>query len=34
VEGITKVGERLAEHFPWEGHADRNELPDDVDYGA
>ncbi len=34
VQGIAKVGERLAEHFPWEGGADRNELPDDVDYGA
>jgi uncharacterized membrane protein len=34
VEGITRVGERLAEHFPWAGDADRNELPDDVDYGA
>ena len=34
VQGIAKVGERLAEHFPWEGNADRNELPDDVDYGA
>ena len=34
VQGIAKVGERLAEHFPWEGNADRNELPDDVDCGA
>lgn len=34
VQGIAKVGERLAEHFPWEGDADRNELPDDVDYDA
>ena len=34
VQGIAKVGERLAEHFPWAGDADRNELPDDVDYGA
>lgn len=34
VQGIAKVGERLAQHFPWEGDADRNELPDDVDYGA
>lgn len=32
VQGITMVGERLAEHFPWEGAADRNELPDDVDF--
>ena len=34
VQGIARVGERLAEHFPWEGDADRNELPDDLDYGA
>lgn len=34
VEGITKVGARLAEHFPWEAHGDRNELPDDMDYGV
>jgi len=32
VAGITRVGERLAEHFPWAGSQDRNELPDDVDY--
>lgn len=32
VAGITRVGERLAEHFPWAGDRDRNELPDDVDY--
>jgi uncharacterized membrane protein len=34
VRGITRVGERLAEHFPGEAEADRNELPDDLDYGA
>ncbi len=34
VDGIAMVGERLAEHFPWQGAADRNELPDDVDFGA
>lgn len=32
VEGITLVGERLAEHFPCAGTADRNELPDEVDF--
>jgi len=32
--GIAKVGERLAEHFPWQGDADQNELPDEVDYGG
>jgi uncharacterized membrane protein len=31
VEGIAAVGERLAEHFPHAGEADRNELPDEID---
>jgi uncharacterized membrane protein len=34
VQGITRVGERLAEHFPTEGDRDRNELPDHLDLGA
>ena len=34
VQGITLVGVRLVEHFPHQGDADRNELPDDVDYGG
>jgi len=34
VAGITRVGERLAEHFPWAGDRDRNELSDDVDFSA
>ena len=33
VAGIDAVGERLAEHFPYHGASDTNELPDDVDYG-
>lgn len=32
VEGIHLVGERLATHFPSAGAADRNELPEDVDF--
>lgn len=32
VQGITRIGERLAEHFPSQGEADRNELPDEVDF--
>ncbi|WP_285724677.1 TPM domain-containing protein [Geothrix rubra] len=32
VEGIRMVGERLATHFPSAGAADRNELPEDVDF--
>ena len=31
VEGIATVGERLAEHFPYAGAADVNELPDEID---
>lgn len=32
VEGIRMVGESLATHFPSAGEADRNELPEDVDF--
>lgn len=34
VAGIGLVGERLAEHFPRQGEAPVNELPDEVDYGS
>ncbi len=30
--GIASVGTQLAEHFPFEGPQDRNELPDTVDF--
>jgi uncharacterized membrane protein len=33
IEGIRACGERLAAHFPYERAADKNELPDDIDYG-
>ncbi len=33
VHGIDKVGEQLAAHFPYDPSADKNELPDDVDFG-
>ena len=33
VAGIEAVGEDLAKHFPYQGEADTNELPDDVDFG-
>ncbi|WP_005035189.1 TPM domain-containing protein [Holophaga foetida] len=32
--GISLIGERLADHFPHAGEADRNELPDHVDFGG
>jgi uncharacterized membrane protein len=34
VHGITEAGRQLATHFPHEGARDRNELPDDVDFGG
>ncbi len=33
AEAIDEAGRRLAEHFPYEGAADVNELSDDVDFG-
>ena len=31
VCGIGEVGQRLAEHFPYDPATDRNELPDDLE---
>jgi uncharacterized membrane protein len=33
VKGIETVGEQLATHFPYDPTSDKNELPDDVDFG-
>jgi len=33
IRGIAEVGKRLAEHFPYDPATDKNELPDDIDYG-
>ncbi len=33
LRGIAEAGERLAEHSPYEAAADKNELPDDIDFG-
>jgi uncharacterized membrane protein len=34
VRGIEEVGERLASHFPYDAATDKDELPDDVDFGG
>jgi len=34
IRGIEEVGEQLASHFPYDGATDKNELPDDVDFGG
>jgi uncharacterized membrane protein len=33
VRGIAEVGKRLAEHFPYDAATDKNELPDEIDFG-
>jgi uncharacterized membrane protein len=33
LEGIERIGEQLAAHFPYDPATDRNELPDKVDFG-
>src|SRR5262245_2780417 len=33
VQGIETVGEQLATHFPYDAASDKNELPNDVDFG-
>ena len=34
VMGIEKVGEQLAAHFPYDVATDKNELPNQVDFGG
>jgi uncharacterized membrane protein len=34
VNGIETVAEQLAEHFPYDGATDINELPNRVDFGG
>jgi uncharacterized membrane protein len=34
VAGISAAGQSLAEHFPYQGERDVNELPDAVDFGG
>jgi uncharacterized membrane protein len=33
LEGIERIGEQLAAHFPYDPATDQNELPDKVDFG-
>jgi uncharacterized membrane protein len=33
VQSIAEIGEQLAKHFPYEASSDRNELPNEVDFG-
>ena len=33
IKGIEEAGERLATHFPYDPARDKNELPDDIDFG-
>jgi uncharacterized membrane protein len=33
LRGIEQAGERLAAYFPYDAATDRNELPDDIDFG-
>jgi uncharacterized membrane protein len=34
LDGIAAVGHQLATHFPYDPEADKNELPDAVDFGS
>ena len=34
VQGIETVGRELASHFPYDATTDRDELPDEVDFGG
>jgi len=33
VRGIAEVGKRLTVHFPYDAATDKNELPDEIDFG-
>jgi len=33
VHVVKEIGEALHEHFPYDSHADRNELPDEIVFG-
>jgi uncharacterized membrane protein len=33
IVGITKVGEQLGDHFPYDAESDKNELSDEISFG-
>lgn len=33
IKIVTEVGAALKEHFPYDAHTDRNELPDEIVFG-
>ena len=34
IQAIAEAGRSLGAHFPYQGEADVNELPDDIDHGG
>lgn len=34
IEGIQEAGKQLGVHFPYQGDADINELPDEISFGS
>lgn len=34
IDGIHQAGEALSKHFPYQGEADENELPDEISFGS
>lgn len=34
IEGIQEAGQQLGTHFPYQGDADINELPDEISFGS
>ena len=34
IDEIHQAGEALAEHFPYQGDSDENELPDEISFGS
>lgn len=34
IDGIHQAGDALSKHFPYQGEADENELPDEISFGS